>query len=99
DNKLTCVFITNGYINHIKKINPILNAVVETRFEEALKEAEEYDLEKDTIKRNLPLYGVPISIKECFDVTGMHTTGAIVHKQDIVTTKAAVTVKLIKDAG
>src|SRR5690625_6645795 len=99
DNKLTSVFITNVYINHIKKINPILNAVVETRFEDALKEAEQYDLEKNTIKRNLPLYGVPISIKECFDVKGMHTTGGIVHKKDIVKTEDAVTVKRLKDAG
>src|SRR5699024_1002813 len=55
--------------------------------------------EKNTIKRNLPLYGVPISIKECFDVKGMHTTGGIVHKKDIVKTEDAVTVKRLKDAG
>src|SRR5699024_7794121 len=94
----TSVFITNVYINHIKKINPILNAVVETRFEDALKEAEQYDLEKNTIKRNLQLYGVSISIKECFDVKGMHTTDKIVHIKDIVKTEETITFKLAKDA-
>src|SRR5699024_12410701 len=92
DNKLTSVFITNVYINHIKKINPILNAVVETRFEDALKEAEQYDLEKNTIKRNLQLYGVTISIKECFDVKGMHKSGVIVNRNDIVNKEEAVIV-------
>src|SRR5699024_3964839 len=96
---LTSVFITNVYFNHIKKINPILNAVVETRFEDALKEAEQYDLEKNTIKRNLPLYGVPISIKECFNVKGMHITDGIFHKKDIVKSEDAVTVKSRKYAG
>src|SRR5690625_3780961 len=79
DNKLTSVFITNANINHNKKINPILNAVVETRFQDDLKQAEQSDLEKSTIKRNLPPHRVPISIKERFDVKGMHTTGGIVH--------------------
>src|SRR5699024_7107259 len=41
----------------------------------------------------------PISIKECFDVKGMHTTGGIVHRKDIVKTEDAVTVKRLKDAG
>src|SRR5699024_1450630 len=89
DNKLTSVFITNVYINHIQKINTILYAVVETRYQDALREAEQYDLEKTTIKRILPLYGVPISIKACLDGKGMHTTGGIVHKKDIVKTEDA----------
>src|SRR5699024_12434869 len=71
DNKLTSVFITNVYINHIKKINSILNAVVETRYEDALKEAEQYNLEKKTIKRNITLYGVTISINKYYDIKGM----------------------------
>src|SRR5699024_8406290 len=93
DNKLTSVFITNVYINHIKKNNYSINDVVEPIYEDALKEADQYDLEINKIKRNLPLYGVPISIKGCFDVKGMHTTGGIVHKKDIVKTEDAVTVK------
>lgn len=99
ENKLTSVFITEVYINHIKKINPTLNAVVETRFEKALSEAKSCDNETNTIKRNLPLFGVPISIKESFDVQGMHTTGGIVHRKDIVKTEDAVAVRRLRHAG
>src|SRR5690625_4271466 len=99
DNKLTSVFITNVYINIIKKINPILNPFVKTRFEAALKEVDQYDLEKNTIKRIIQLFDFLIGIKECFDVKGMHTTGRTVHKKDIVKTEDAVTVKRLRDAG
>lgn len=99
ERKLTSVFITEGYINHIKKINPTLNAVVETRFEDALSEAMKCDNETNAIKRRLPLFGVPISIKESFDVQGMHTTGGIVHRKDIVKTVDAVAVNRLRDAG
>src|SRR5699024_2648487 len=75
DNKLASVFITNVYIKYIKKINPYTIAVVEKRFEDALHKGDQYVLEKITIKRNMPLFGVPILIKDCFEVKGMLTTG------------------------
>src|SRR5699024_1719466 len=46
-----------------------------------------------------PLYGVPISIKESFDVIGMKTTGGIVHRKDIIMSKDADVVRQLKDAG
>ncbi len=99
EKKLTSHFITKTYIDHIKKINPILNAVVENRFEEALNEALACDNETSVNKRRLPLFGVPISIKEAFDVKGMHTTGGIVHRKDIVKTEDAYAVKKLREAG
>ena len=81
--KLTSEFITRTYINHINKVNPILNAVVENRFDLAIEEAIQCDQENNKNKMNLPLFGVPISIKESFNVKGMHTTGGIVHRKDI----------------
>lgn len=98
-NQLTSEFVTEAYINHIKQTNDKLNAVVEPRFKEALDEAKKCDLDTDQTKRRLPLFGVPISIKESFDVNGMQTTGGITHRKDIIKTEDAKTVKLLREAG
>src|SRR5699024_6854224 len=97
NNKLTSAFVTEAYINHIKKTNDQISAFVETRFTEALDEAKKCDLETDQNKRRLPLFGVPISIKESFNVNGMKTTGGISHRKDIIKTEDAKTVKLLRD--
>src|SRR5690625_2202110 len=78
DRQITCEEITTTLISHIKNVNSILNAVVEERFDEALKEAKEKDQNIENINFNeKPLYGVPISIKESFHVKGMKTTGGV----------------------
>src|SRR5690625_886851 len=97
---LTIEEITIAHIQHIKNINKELNAVVEDRFEEALKEAKEKDNNIEQINFNeQPLYGVPISIKESFHVKGMKTTGGVYHRKDIMRNKDAVVVKKLKDSG
>lgn len=100
ERRITITEVTNTLINHIKTVNPRLNAVVEDRFEEALKEAKIKDEQIDLVNFNLkPLYGVPISIKESFHVKGMKTTGGIVHKEDIIMAKDAKIVQQLKKAG
>lgn len=57
-------------------MNPILNAVVEDRFEAAIEEAKLADnmvqqLDVDLIKDKYPLLGVPITVKETCPVNGI----------------------------
>src|SRR5699024_8293924 len=70
----------SAYIDHIYNVNPELNAVVEDRVTDALQEAKAIDEQHATIKG--PLHGVPMTIKESFDVKGMKTTGGLIHRQD-----------------
>src|SRR5690625_4636991 len=98
--QITSKDVIKTLIKHIETVNPSLNAVVEERFESALKEAEEKDAKIDQIDfHKQPLYGVPISIKESFHVKGMKTTGGIVHRKDLIMTEDAEAVKKLKDAG
>lgn len=98
--KITIEKITSILIDHIKRVNGSLNAVVEERFNLALEEAKEKDRLVDQVDFNKqPLYGVPISIKESFNVKGMKTTGGIVHRKDLIMSKDATIVKRLKDAG
>jgi amidase len=65
--------LTEAVLRRIDGVNPQLNAVVELRAEEALREAET----ADRVEPAGPLHGVPITVKEALNVTGLHTTWAI----------------------
>lgn len=66
-----------AYIERIKEVNRILNAVVDNRYQLAIKEAKICDeqlatgkFNAETLEKEKPLYGVPITIKECCAVKG-----------------------------
>lgn len=66
-----------AYITRIKEVNPFINAVIGDRFLAALTEAKNCDdqlkagkFDIETLEKEKPLYGVPISIKECLAVKG-----------------------------
>ncbi|WP_449355558.1 amidase [Virgibacillus natechei] len=86
-----------AYIGHIKNVNSTINAMVEDRFTEALAEAKEMD--KNENRENMPLYGVPISVKESFHVAGLKTTGGLEHRQDLIARENAAVVAKLKKAG
>ena len=71
--------MVNAYILQIKKVNPIINAVVDNRFEDAICEAKLYDeqlmngkFDTETLEREKPLYGVPLTVKECCALKGIN---------------------------
>ncbi|WP_238985095.1 amidase [Bacillus kwashiorkori] len=96
---ITSLEATNTYIERIKQIQPKLNCVVEERFDEARKEAKKADEKLITADVSGALFGVPISIKESFDVKGMKTTGGLIHRKNNVAENDAEIVKKLKDAG
>lgn len=99
-NEMTSEVITTILINHIKHINPALNAVVEERFEAALEEAKQKDKQiHNDASRNKRLFGVPISIKESLNVKGMKTTGGIYFRKDIMMNNDATVVRSLKNEG
>lgn len=91
--------IVSTYIEHIQHVNPPLNAIIEERFEAALVEAREKDKQSPADIENYPLFGVPITVKESFDVIGMKTTGGLLHLKDHIATTDAPIVKRLKSAG
>ena len=70
--------VVKAYINRCNEVNPLINAIVENRFDAALKEARQIDEEIQKGLRNIgqmeaetPLLGVPITVKESLAVAGM----------------------------
>ena len=95
--------ITSAHIKHIKTVNPLINAVVKDRFNEALEEAKKVDqmikqYKKDgkTLKNLPPLLGVPCTIKECFALTGMPNASGLFTRKHVIATKDATVVKRIR---
>ena len=91
--------LTQALFARIDAINPAVNAVVERRRDEAMAEARAAD---DVLARGGavgPLHGVPMTIKDSFNVTGLHTTwGNPAFKNYVADTDAAV-VRRLRAAG
>ena len=93
------------HIARIEQVNPQLNALVATRFQEARREARNADRvlrvasgtpDADSLP---PFFGVPVVIKECMEVPGMPYTAGMVHRKGIVGQVMAPTIQRVVDAG
>ena len=99
--------VVRAYIQRCQQVNPLLNAIVEDRFEAALEEAQEVDrqLAKGTLgpaeelARTKPLLGLPVSIKESLAVEGMSNTAGRKLREKKVALSDAPVVHQIKRAG
>lgn len=81
---MTSEEVIRTFISRIKAVNPIINCVVDNRFDLALEEARKVDKlvksgEKDTetLERETPFLGVPFTIKDCFSVKGKYCTRSL----------------------
>ncbi|WP_228548274.1 amidase [Sporosarcina obsidiansis] len=90
---------TETFIAHCKATNPAVNFLVENRFSEAIDEANQADRERRRRNPEGKLFGVPISMKESFDVVGMQTTGGLPYRQGNVLATDAEIVQRLKAEG
>ena len=87
------------YIAQLNKINPAVNCLVEDRFDRALAEADHADRKVAEGEAKGILFGVPISMKEAFDVAGMKTTGGLLRRKDCRMEKDAEVVEKLRTEG
>jgi len=74
EREITSSEITEHILKRIDLYNPKLNAIVTLMRKEALERASAAD---EALRRGEwwgPLHGVPITIKDCFEVSGVRTT-------------------------
>jgi len=91
--------LTELVLARIDAVNPVLNAVVELRSDAALREAAAADQEIAEGGVERPLLGLPMTIKESFNVTGLHTTWGNPAFKDYVADWDATVVARLKAAG
>src|SRR4029453_18245763 len=99
EKKLSAVEAVQAYIARIPAVNPKLNAVVQTCFERALKEAKEADALASGGRFKGPLHGVPMTIKDSIDTEGVISTGGTVGRMNYLPKKDATVVARLRAAG
>jgi amidase len=90
--------LTELLLARIDEVNPSLNAIVELRDQEALTEADALDREIAAGSKR-PLLGVPVTVKEAFNVAGMKTTWGNPAFKDYRANSDATVVARLKRAG
>lgn len=91
--------IVDAYLARIETFNPSLRAYTEVFSVEARREAELRDQERDAGQRRGPLHGVPVSIKECFDLEGLASTLGLESRLGQKARRDAAMVTLLREAG
>lgn len=76
--QVTSEEVVLAYIERIKEVNPIINAVVEDRFEAAIEDAKRADRLIATTSEfqlitNYPIIGVPFTVKESCSLKGKYS--------------------------
>ena len=111
--KVTSLAVVTAYIDRIKEIQPLVNCVVKTCYDEAIEEAKRVDKllsektndELETFdngrysKENAPLLGVPFSCKESIWVKGMPNSAGLYARKDEIAKEDNDVVKNVRNAG
>ena len=98
--KIGCEELLDHYLGRMGQYNPALNAIIATRIPAARKSAREADNQrrKKSFKPG-PLFGVPMTIKESFDLAGLPTTWGHPHLKNRKARQDALVVQRLSEAG
>jgi amidase len=97
--KIGCLELLDHFLARVDKYNPKLNAIVWMDREGARKRAKLADGALKKGKRWGALHGVPMSIKESYQVAGSPTTWGAPSMKENVTPETAVAAQRMIDAG
>jgi amidase len=87
------------WLGRIERLNPRLNAVISLDIPAAKKRAREADQALSRGELWGPLHGVPMTIKDSFDVAGMPSTWGVPELRDNYPARHALAVEKFLDAG
>lgn len=97
---VSCVEVMRAYLDHIDRLNPVVNAIVSRRDADVLlEEARERD---EDLARGLhrgPLHGFPQAIKDLAATKGIRTTQGSPLLSDVVPESDAIFVARMKASG
>ncbi|XP_063072410.1 fatty-acid amide hydrolase 2-B-like [Engraulis encrasicolus] len=105
--EVSSVELVQAHIERIQEVNPLLNALVKDRFSAALLEAAQVDRmieekttgEEEDLAEQLPLLGVPFSVKGSFALQGMPHTSGLRSRVGVLASTDAPPVAYMKKAG
>jgi amidase len=94
--RIGCRDLLEHYLERVERYNPTLNAIVATDLAGARHRADEADAALSRGEAWGPLHGVPMTVKESFNVAGLPTTwGAVQFKNNIGHDNALAVTRLL----
>ena len=99
EGEVSSVELTEAMLQRIASLNSTYNAYVQVFEEEARAAAIRADQMAQQKGRSGPLHGVPVAVKDLFDVAGTPTGCASTIRQDHIASKNATVVEKLQAAG
>jgi amidase len=99
DRRIGCLELIDHYLGRAERFNPALNAVVAWQIDQARERARDADAALARGEVWGPLHGVPMTVKESFDIAGLPTTWGNPLWKDNVAAGNAVVVERLLAAG
>lgn len=99
DKKVGCLELLEHFFKRIETYNPALNAIIWMDQERARSRARQADAALARGETWGPLHGVPMTIKESYQVAGSPTTWGVPALKDNVTDTSALAVERLERAG
>ncbi|HMM92390.1 amidase family protein, partial [Bradyrhizobium sp.] len=96
--KVSAVELAEDAIGRIERHDRKINAICVRDFERALAAARTADAELAR-GANRPLLGIPLTVKESYNVAGLPTTWGIPAHKDFRPAEDALSISRVKDAG
>jgi len=94
--KIGCRELLDHFIGRVERHDPKINAVVVRDFDRARERAKALDNQPD---KSAPLFGVPMTVKESFNIAGLPTTWGVPTERDSIATHNALAVDRLLAAG
>ncbi len=91
--------LTEAYLNRIDALNPRLHAIVADNREWVREQARQRDEIQAQSHELPPLHGVPVTVKESFNIKGLRTTVNYAPLKDYMPDEDSVIVTRLKQAG
>ncbi|KAL0129367.1 hypothetical protein PUN28_004218 [Cardiocondyla obscurior] len=103
--KITSEEVVRAYIERCKEVNGLINAVVESRYSDAIEEAKAVDaliengIDVEKVKITQPFLGVPFTTKESNRVKGLIHSMGLLSRRNYRAEEDATAVRYLKEAG
>jgi amidase len=97
--KIGCLELLEHFLKRMEQHNPTLNAIIATDIPAARKRARAADRALAKGESWGPLHGVPVTLKESYDVVGMPTTWGLPELSQNYPQRDALAVERLRKAG
>lgn len=94
--RIGCLELLDHFIARVERLDGPINAVIVRDFDRARARARQLDQSTD---RSAPFFGVPMTVKESFDVAGLPTTRGHPAAKDHRAAVTSLSVRRLEDAG